>query len=477
MVDWYKDYASKFGTVLNENPSPGNVAGGLLNITIKSLGAIAKAGTTRVEGVTGYAERPSGARPVADAGPRLRPGIDARPGRRRARRSSSSRPGRGTTIGNAIAPVIKLASNTAVFERMSRDLDLSAGGIIDGTETIEEVGARVLRARARVSPAARCRPRPKRHKHREFHLGRAVGVALMRAAVLVAPGHMHVRDVPVRAPEPSDVLLRVGAVGLCGTDFHIFSGHGNYHSDASGTAGSRSRSRRRSSATSSSAIVEEAGARVSDVKVGDRVVVDQGRNCVSQGAAAVRVLRHRRLPPVRALRRARHHGPARRPGRVRDGARRQRDPRRGGFDGAAGAHRAAGLRRPFMRRGRARDDALPPSSGKRGSPRAHGADLRRGPGRSAVHAVPAQRARLRRPDRRARSRTRSSAALQRASAPPPSIRRRSTWSRPSPISPAGGASSTPSMPRAPAPSSRRCPRSYASRARCCSTGTGTQAST
>src|SRR4029450_70246 len=60
MVDWYKEYASKFGTVLNENPSPGNVAGGLLNITIKSLGAIAKAGTTRVEGVTGYAERPDG---------------------------------------------------------------------------------------------------------------------------------------------------------------------------------------------------------------------------------------------------------------------------------------------------------------------------------------------------------------------------------------------------------------------------------
>ena len=52
--------------------------------------------------------------------------------------------GRGTTIGNAIAPVIKLASNTRVFERMSRDIDLSAGGVIDGTETIDEVGARVF---------------------------------------------------------------------------------------------------------------------------------------------------------------------------------------------------------------------------------------------------------------------------------------------------------------------------------------------
>src|ERR1044071_3694714 len=48
MVDWYKEYASKFGAVLNNNPSPGNITGGLLNITIKSLGAISQAGTARV---------------------------------------------------------------------------------------------------------------------------------------------------------------------------------------------------------------------------------------------------------------------------------------------------------------------------------------------------------------------------------------------------------------------------------------------
>src|SRR5688572_15127542 len=58
MVDWYREYAKKFGTEVGQNPSPGNVAGGLLNITIKSLGAIAKAGTTRVEGVVEYGEAP-----------------------------------------------------------------------------------------------------------------------------------------------------------------------------------------------------------------------------------------------------------------------------------------------------------------------------------------------------------------------------------------------------------------------------------
>src|SRR4029079_2930050 len=60
MVDWYKAYAKKFGAAVAENPSPGNIAGGLLNITIKSLGAIAKAGTTRVEGVVEYGEAARG---------------------------------------------------------------------------------------------------------------------------------------------------------------------------------------------------------------------------------------------------------------------------------------------------------------------------------------------------------------------------------------------------------------------------------
>jgi altronate dehydratase len=76
MVDWYREYAKKFGTAPAENPSPGNVAGGLLNITIKSLGAIAKAGTTRIEGVVGIRCDTGVARASSDAGARLRSGID-----------------------------------------------------------------------------------------------------------------------------------------------------------------------------------------------------------------------------------------------------------------------------------------------------------------------------------------------------------------------------------------------------------------
>ena len=165
LVDWYKEYASKFGAVLNNNPSPGNVAGGLLNITIKSLGAIAKAGTTRVEGVIEYAETPQHRGLNLMQGP----GYDqeSTPGLVGAGATVVVfTTGRGTTIGNAITPVIKLASNTPVFERMSNDLDLSAGGVIDGTETIDEVGQRVFERIVEV--ASGLQAKAEEHKHREF---------------------------------------------------------------------------------------------------------------------------------------------------------------------------------------------------------------------------------------------------------------------------------------------------------------------
>jgi altronate hydrolase len=166
LIDWYKEYASKFGAVLNQNPSPGNIAGGLLNITIKSLGAMSKAGTTRVEGVVEYAETPKRRGLHLMQGPgydqESTPGLVA---------SGATvvvfTTGRGTTIGNAIVPVIKLASNSPVFQRMSRDLDLSAGGVIDGTETIDEVGARVFEHVRRVA-SGEVQAKAEVLKHREF---------------------------------------------------------------------------------------------------------------------------------------------------------------------------------------------------------------------------------------------------------------------------------------------------------------------
>ncbi len=166
MVDWFKKYASRFGAVLNENPSTGNIKGGLLNITIKSLGAIAKAGTTRIEDCIEYAEPP------------VRRGVNLMQGPGYDQESTPAlvaagatavifTTGRGTTIGNAIAPVIKLASNNAIFERMSNDLDVSAGNIIEGTESIESVGERLFEHLRSVA-SGEILAKAEENKHREF---------------------------------------------------------------------------------------------------------------------------------------------------------------------------------------------------------------------------------------------------------------------------------------------------------------------
>lgn len=166
MVDWYKEYASKFGAVLNQNPSTGNKAGGLLNITIKSLGAIVKAGTTRIEDCVEYAETPKSKGVNLMQGP----GYDqeSTPGLVAAGATVVVfTTGNGTTIGNAITPVIKLASNNRVFERMANDLDISAGNVIEGTESIAEVGTKVFEHVRRVA-SGEIQAKAEILKHREF---------------------------------------------------------------------------------------------------------------------------------------------------------------------------------------------------------------------------------------------------------------------------------------------------------------------
>lgn len=175
-VDWYKDLAARFDSQLGQNPSPGNVAGGLLNITIKSLGAMAKSGTTRVEGVTDYAKPPTSPGLWLMQGP----GYDqeSTPGLVGAgAQVVVFTTGRGTTIGNAIAPVLKLTSNTAIFERMPHDLDLSAGGVIDGTESIDGVGARVFEHVCEVSSGHK-QALAEGNGHREFQVWAADGISL-----------------------------------------------------------------------------------------------------------------------------------------------------------------------------------------------------------------------------------------------------------------------------------------------------------
>jgi threonine dehydrogenase-like Zn-dependent dehydrogenase len=104
----------------------------------------------------------------------------------------------------------------------------------------------------------------------------------MRAAVLHDIGRMAIRDVERRPLGPRDVLVRVMAVGLCGTDFHIFDGHGNYHLDRRGQAIPLTASPQVLGHEIAGKVVD-VGREVRDLAPGDRVVIDQGLNCMSHG--------------------------------------------------------------------------------------------------------------------------------------------------------------------------------------------------
>jgi L-iditol 2-dehydrogenase len=102
----------------------------------------------------------------------------------------------------------------------------------------------------------------------------------MRACVLTDTRRFEVRELPQPVPGPHDVLLRVTAVGLCGTDFHIYAGHANYNTDERG-APIPLTVEPQILGHEVTGVVEEVGRNVHDVRRGDRVVIDQGLNCVS----------------------------------------------------------------------------------------------------------------------------------------------------------------------------------------------------
>ena len=124
------------------NPAPGNIAGGITTIEEKSLGCVYKAGTRPLQDVIDYADRPRTRGLVwMDT-----PGhdIDQLTGMvAGGAQIVAFTTGRGTPTGCAIAPVIKVASNSRIFERMRDNIDFNAGTVVDGTESVEAVGARL----------------------------------------------------------------------------------------------------------------------------------------------------------------------------------------------------------------------------------------------------------------------------------------------------------------------------------------------
>ncbi len=177
-MEWYRAYAARSGHTMEENPSPGNKAGGLLNITIKSLGAQAKSGTGPVQGVLAYSEW------VWDhdaSGVYLlnTPGYDqfSVPGIIGAGcQLACFTTGRGTGIGNAIAPVIKLSTNTAMYKRLHADMDINAGAVLSEGVSLPAMGRRIFDLILDVASGRQAKAEI--NGHREFALWNVEGLWL-----------------------------------------------------------------------------------------------------------------------------------------------------------------------------------------------------------------------------------------------------------------------------------------------------------
>ncbi len=146
MLDWYFDYVARFkdAPTFDGNPTPGNKAGGLTNIAEKSLGAVAKAGTSNLTAVYDYAER------ITEKGFVFMnsPGYDPPSVTGMAAGGCNIclfTTGRGSCFGFPSVPVVKIASNSKTGLFMDEDMDINAGTVADGDEDIAQLGERMYR--------------------------------------------------------------------------------------------------------------------------------------------------------------------------------------------------------------------------------------------------------------------------------------------------------------------------------------------
>jgi altronate hydrolase len=142
-IRWWEAYTQRLGGEMNNNPSPGNKAGGLTTILEKSLGAVAKAGTSNLSDVVEYAQ------PVTKHGLVFMdtPGYDPVSATGQVAGGANVicfTTGRGSVYGCKPSPSLKLATNSPMYQRMSEDMDINCGDILDGTTTVQEAGARIF---------------------------------------------------------------------------------------------------------------------------------------------------------------------------------------------------------------------------------------------------------------------------------------------------------------------------------------------
>jgi altronate hydrolase len=144
-ITWWEDHMARFHQHLDNNPTPGNKAGGLTTILEKSLGAIAKGGTSNLVEVLQYAER------VKERGLVFMdtPGTDSVSVTGMVAGGANLvcfTTGRGSVFGSKPAPTLKLATNSTMYHHMAEDMDINCGQIADGQSSHQQMGEMIFHA-------------------------------------------------------------------------------------------------------------------------------------------------------------------------------------------------------------------------------------------------------------------------------------------------------------------------------------------
>ena len=166
-IRWWERYTERNDQEMDNNPSAGNKAGGLTTILEKSLGAIAKSGTTNLTDVFEYAQ------PVTTKGLVFMdtPGYDPVSATGQVAGGANLicfTTGRGSAYGCAPSPSLKLGTNTALWEKQEDDIDINCGEVIDGTASIDEMGERIFRLMLRTASGTKTKSEIHGYGQNEF---------------------------------------------------------------------------------------------------------------------------------------------------------------------------------------------------------------------------------------------------------------------------------------------------------------------
>lgn len=175
-IAWWQDYTANNGGSMDNNPSPGNKAGGLTTILEKSLGAVAKGGTTALRDVVDYAA------PITTPGLVFMDTPDYDPVSVTGIVAGGANvvcftTGRGSAFGCSPVPSLKLATNTALYEHMREDMDINCGSIADGGTTVDELGDQIFQQVLRVASGEHTKSEDLGYGQEEFvpwHLGTVI---------------------------------------------------------------------------------------------------------------------------------------------------------------------------------------------------------------------------------------------------------------------------------------------------------------